>query len=375
VSKSKTAKQPWRWLEIFPTQAAVLAEWERACGSDFENARSFLSPTTRQSRSHPCTHRFTCGCEHEVVVHGPEHIAGACRCEAGDCPTIRLKPSDLVIYEIDGFKLCEAIRKAFGLEISREPGAWKQPNDFRSVGVFGPERHFAKYICRQDEDSLLNEIERLLWPGDPFLLITPTPRHHSEVIHSKLKRNGCGIIALSETVELLAGGKLKVIKGVDSVLSIIRKPERQREDTTKILTEIHQGVTAVRTDVREIRKGVKTQNEGEPVDESVARQLFALVKQLESETNWRKAPILQVFRLYCMENLSRDEVAKRCSCVPSLISLRLKQIEGKLGRKPLELRQFSSHFEAMEESIADPRAKKIYRRGLTDELSDGEDDN
>jgi hypothetical protein len=75
---------------------------------------------------------------------------------------------------------------------------------------------------------------------------------------------------------------------------------------------------------------------------------------------------------YCMENLSRDEVAKRCGCVPSLVTRRLKAIEQKLGRKPTELRQFSSHFETMEESMRDTRAKRIYRPGLTDEMSEEE---
>lgn len=105
----------------------------------------------------------------------------------------------------------------------------------------------------------------------------------------------------------------------------------------------------------------------EPVSEDVARQLFALIKELEIEGRWRKAPVLQVFRLYCMENLSRDEVAKRYGCVPSLVTLRLKAIEKKLGRKPSELRQFSSHFETMEDSISDSRAKKINRSGLADD--------
>ncbi len=108
------------------------------------------------------------------------------------------------------------------------------------------------------------------------------------------------------------------------------------------------------------------------VAENVARQLFALIKELEMEGGWRKAPILQVFRLYCMENFSRNEVAKRCGCAPSLITLRLQAMEKKLGRKPSELRQFSSHFEAMEDSISDSRAKKIYRNGLVDEPENGD---
>ncbi len=108
----------------------------------------------------------------------------------------------------------------------------------------------------------------------------------------------------------------------------------------------------------------------EPVAEEVARRVFALIQELEMEGPCRKAPVLQVFRLYCLEGLSRDEGAKRCGWVPSLVSLRLKQIERKLGRKPSELRQYSSQVEQIEESLSDSRAKSVYREGLADELGE-----
>jgi hypothetical protein len=52
----------------------------------------------------------------------------------------------------------------------------------------------------------------------------------------------------------------------------------------------------------------------------------------------REPPIVQVFRFYCVEGLPR------CGCVESLITLRLQQIEQKLGRPPAELRALSSQF-------------------------------
>ena len=72
----------------------------------------------------------------------------------------------------------------------------------------------------------------------------------------------------------------------------------------------------------------------QPVSDNTAIQLFALVKQLETESHWRKAPILQVFRLYCMESLTAEQIARRCACAKSLIILRLKQLRAKLDRDP-----------------------------------------
>jgi hypothetical protein len=57
------------------------------------------------------------------------------------------------------------------------------------------------------------------------------------------------------------------------------------------------------------------------------------------------------------------EVARRCGCFRSLVFDRLRQLRRTLGRDPAELRQFSSQFEEIEDSLRDPRAKRIYREG------------
>ena len=112
---------------------------------------------------------------------------------------------------------------------------------------------------------------------------------------------------------------------------------------------------------------------GEVASDDDARRLFALLKALESEGNYRKAPVTRVFQLYCLDGLTRDEVAKKCHCVPSLVTLRLKAIEARLGRKATELRQLSGHFERIAESLTDERARRINRASALDETNDDED--
>lgn len=75
----------------------------------------------------------------------------------------------------------------------------------------------------------------------------------------------------------------------------------------------------------------------------------------------------RVFQLYCLEGLTRREVAKKCRCVPSLVTLRLQAIEAKLGRKPSELRQLSGHFETIVDSLRDDRARRVRRTSAMDE--------
>jgi len=107
--------------------------------------------------------------------------------------------------------------------------------------------------------------------------------------------------------------------------------------------------------------GVTGETLPEPVTDDMAVKLFGLVKALESERHYRKVPVLQVFRLYCLESLSCREIAKVCRCSLSVVADRLKAIEQKLGRRPEELRAYSSSFERIADSLTDHRARRIRR--------------
>lgn len=74
----------WQALETVPGVAAVDAEWKARFGNDYGAAKAFLRPNGKLASSHPCMVQRGCGCEHEVVVHGPEDIVAVCRCERGD---------------------------------------------------------------------------------------------------------------------------------------------------------------------------------------------------------------------------------------------------------------------------------------------------
>lgn len=50
----------------------------------------------------------------------------------------------------------------------------------------------------------------------------------------------------------------------------------------------------------------------------------------------------------------------------SVIFDRLKLLRQKLGRDPADLRQYSSHFEAITDSLSDARASRIHRQSAID---------
>ena len=123
------------------------------------------------------------------------------------------------------------------------------------------------------------------------------------------------------------------------------------------LRELRRQVTEVRREfgaARELADAV--------VSEDVARQAFALVKALDSETGLRSAPVLTVFRLYCIEGLSADEVARRCRCSKGTVINRLEMIRRRTGSRPEKLRTYSAQFERVEESVKADEARRMGRR-------------
>jgi DNA-directed RNA polymerase specialized sigma24 family protein len=76
----------------------------------------------------------------------------------------------------------------------------------------------------------------------------------------------------------------------------------------------------------------------EPPNDNEAARVFALLKALESETNYRKAPLVKVFQLFCLEAMTARQVARDCGCSVQLVWRRLREVRDKLGCKPSRLR-------------------------------------
>lgn len=213
----------WECIESLPTQAAVLADWERALGKEFALARGYLEATTERSMDHPCTHQSSCGCVHRVIPPGKRTgLVAVCEC---GCPPIKLQDKDLVVYELGEFTLGEAVRRAFGFErISRRWNPLEKRGDPKVIGSVGTQRHSVYLCCDVREDSLPELIdEQFLLGAEPSLLVTMTATYHTAILKAKLRRLGWGLLALSETIELGHGGRLRCTVDIESVVSAIGK--------------------------------------------------------------------------------------------------------------------------------------------------------
>ena len=321
---AQPGRKVWRCLENIRGLVGVPALWRSWLGGDFAAFRgAFLRQRPERAGSYPCPN--ACGRTRDVVGRADGSFVAVCACDPWNGDDFAVRAADLVLLELSWSGLGRALCRALECDVRDTdlgvPGA-------RQIGAFSPAAVPVVLSIQDDRDdfrlALAGVAARL---GKPFILLAPTSGFVDAVGLEMLRGARAEFFDLETNVLLMPSGSLQA-----------------KNNPTGLFAAFLPGPA------------------GQAPDE-VARQLFALVEELEAEGKWRKAPVTKVFHLYCVKGLSRAEVAKGCGCVPALVTLRLKLIEKKLGRKPIELRQLSPQFEQIEDSLSDPRAKNIYRKG------------
>lgn len=100
------------------------------------------------------------------------------------------------------------------------------------------------------------------------------------------------------------------------------------------------------------------------VREDVARSAFALLQKLELDAPLKALSALTVFRLYCVDGLSADRVARKFGCGKGTVINRLRLIEERTGVKAEQFRAMSSHSQQLDDDLDASGAREIYRKGL-----------
>lgn len=356
----------WETLEDFAGGRALQVTWRSRMAAAYGWIQPCLIPAPYLAASYPCTRVPPCGCDHAVREDPEWGLSTVCICGDGGCDAIPLQVSDAVVYTLDWFRLCQAIGRAFpGLSVTRVVDL-EVGSRCLYLATNGPVNAPVCFCCPPDETNFLALIGRLARNLErPFIVLTPTDRHFSSEIEIALRRESSTAISLAGRLEWRADcpGEFQWRGSIDHLLAEWTARISHRGDTGRILRSIHRQLAFTRKSFVDLRQ------RAEPLSDDVARQVFAVIKQLEQSPSTRKAPLVQVFRLYCLENLSAEEVARECGCSKALIVLRMKELERRLGRKPSQLRGISSQFEQMEESLSDPRARRIRRS----EAMDGEE--
>ena len=88
---------------------------------------------------------------------------------------------------------------------------------------------------------------------------------------------------------------------------------------------------------------MKTMNQTLPPnhDREVSECAFELFDRLDFHSSRKNPTLLTVFRLYCLQQLTVTQIARKCRCSLSTVSDRLKLIEQRTGAPPKTLRAYA----------------------------------
>jgi hypothetical protein len=325
----------WQCLEVLADGNYVAAQWAKLSGKHFAPLRStFLRDTQKRSRFIPCPHG--CGCEHEIVEHAGGRLVGVCQCEPWNCEDFSVSTTDATLLTFNTAKLGRALCRAFECDANetklRPPRTWqigtKFPNSVPVLLTIQNERASFRLVVSELSARLRQQ----------FILLAPTSRLMDTVSREILEASKVGFFDLESNINISAIGGLSA-KLPPGKLFQAFAPDAH-----------------------------------EPVAETVAAQIFALVEKLDADERLKNPSVLQVFRLYCGRGLTAQAVADKCGCVKATVLNRLKKIRKVTGKDPEELRTYSPFFNKVEEAITDSRAENIHRKALVHDIEEPEDE-
>jgi hypothetical protein len=324
----------WRSLEEVRGLAAVAAEWRQHTGADFEAFKAgFLQKAGRNARSVPCPHKA--GCTHEVRPRGRGFV-GVCKDDDGTgCDDILLTQEEVEVWEVNLARLGRAIAQA----LKCDPKDAKLGLDrTRQIASLGDAPLPIVLTVQHDGDGFGDVVAQLVARFQKgFILLAPTSRFCTAPATELLGRVNAGFFSLEAHFSLTAQGNVQARKG---------------------------GMELFGRFVPEAK---------EAVPEDVARQAFRLIEQLDSEQVTKPPTVLAVFRLYCVKEMTAEQVARKCGCAKGTVINRLKLIREKTKMEPDELRRFSSQFDKIEDDIRESKATHIHRKRMIDDSPSGEE--
>jgi hypothetical protein len=316
----------WRAVEEIPGLAAVLPVWRRRVGEEFESFRTLcLQVGPKPATLYPCP--YATGCAYEICRQPDNSILGLCRTASPFCPNTIFTEEDVLPLHLNWQKLARELCKALSLNSKFQilPMA-----DTVQVGSWSADAVPVILTIQRDRTIFTHIITGLIARlNRPFILLAPTSFNVTAPCDELLAHARAGFFAIENIVTLTGFGTLqpKIAPG-----------------------ELFQKFTP----------------QPKEADQNAAERAFILMRQFDS-TKLIPSP-LTIFRLYCMECLSANEVAKRVKCSKATVISRLKFIQQKTGASPATLRQISSHLDTP--LAADSRARHIHRKNLIDQPDD-----
>lgn len=325
----------WQCLEALAGGKHVAAAWAELAGEQFPPLRSaFLRDTQTRARLIPCPHG--CGCEHEICERKNGALVALCRCEPSSCDDFAVTAEQAMLLQLNTAKLGRAVAKAFDCDARTAtlpmPLTWQIGAKFsNAVPVL--------LTIQNNRESFRHVVAELsARQRQRFILFVPTSRLLDAASRELMETAKAGIFDLESNLNISDTGNLSA-KSPPGKLFQAFAPDA-----------------------------------GEPIPETVAAQVFALVEKLDSKKRYKHPSPLTVFRLYFGRGLNAQAVADKCGCVKSTVLNRRKLILKETKKTSDELRAFSPYFNPVEKAITDSRAAYIHRKTLVHDVGEPEDE-
>lgn len=328
TSKTKNPS-PWSALESERALHGTALDWLRAMGDHFQPFKAAFFRKQRKSAD-------TIFCEkcfrHHLVVRlesPPDLLAfDPGTDEDFHCPDFAVTPADVSVWELNWIRLGRALCQALGLDCRF---VWLNLLNTFQIGSWSADA-VPVILTIQSQRSGLRLIVSDLTARlrQRFILLTPTNRNFDAQIQELLGNVQAAIFPLDATVALTENG-------------VLQPRVRPGELFSRFTPE-------------------------PTLSDDAALRAFAVIKSLDTNVKLREAPVLTVFRLYCIESFSVEQIGKKLRCSKATVINRLRTIRQKTGVEPKRLRSYSSQFSEMESSLSDSRARRIHRRAAMDEL-------
>jgi len=199
----------------------VRAEWRRYLGAELPAVEPLLRKRKERSETYPCPVPGAIGCQRQVVVHGPDDIVAVCGLTPKECDSVKLKPEDIVVYELDLKRFCGFLAESLELASVAQP--LNPRNDIWQVGTW------VASTTDQRPVFLVTSADRVAFDGaigvllasfqKPFVALTPRLRFCGATAMEGLKRRGTALLALDGIVVRSEEGRLTITGTLPQLLA------------------------------------------------------------------------------------------------------------------------------------------------------------
>jgi len=209
-------KRFWPAIESVPGPAAVVSEWRRLLGPEYDLVQTWLRPRHDLATSVPCPQYP--GAVHRIVDHGDGHYVAVC---PEGCPKQTLTKADLVVYGLDPMALMVAITKAFDLSLQFDQS--NSLSHVERIATYVPTMgfRFPVYLAIATQGKEMVTAVRAVMAGckGPFILLAPTRQLWTSECQKLLEGKNAVFLTLAETMALDDQGHMVLMQPRDELLA------------------------------------------------------------------------------------------------------------------------------------------------------------